>query len=485
MSTRERRSIERGQSEVLGFILVFALIVVSTGIVVTLGGGSITDAQNNIDADRAETSLAQLDSQAALVALGSSDVQQVELPSIDGTGYQVEEDAGWMNISFKNTTSGKITTIHNATLGAVVYDGAGQTKVAYQGGGVWRKGVGEGSVMIAPPEFHYRSATLTLPLVTVRGSDTIDSRATITQTNTTRLFPNSTLDSDFKNPLESGKVNVTVQSEYYQAWGRYFKQRTDGDVTYDHTRSIAKIELTVPFEEDFSNVVATTEEDGITYKAKGKGKKHNSEVPEPYTEGINYPDVDERINETIQDCKNNAGACTNKSASSQIDITSAGTYYIDSDYSDKITVDDPGGNVTVAVDGAYESNGIEISDVDRDHSINILVRGDFKAGKNNNKDGVARELRVLLHSDGSASFDGNYHFTGLLYAPGSHCDLNGGGANTNINGGIICETVKVNGMPNEFTYDPSIEGINFDLNPPNQIPITYLHISDNEIEVDS
>ncbi len=91
--------------------------------------------------------------------------------------------------------------------------------------------------MVSPPEFHYRDATLTLPLVTVSGSGTIRDRASITHNRTTSHFPNTTRNANFTNPLEDGKVNVTLQSEYYRAWGGYFEERTDGDVTYHRQQS--------------------------------------------------------------------------------------------------------------------------------------------------------------------------------------------------------------------------------------------------------
>jgi hypothetical protein len=131
----------------------------------------------------------------------------------------------------------------NATLGAVVYSNDND-RIAYQGGGVWREGVG-GARMISPPEFHYRGATLTLPLVTVGGDEAIDDGVVVTQpADSTQHYPDPGIDR--VNPLQNGLVNVTVHSEYYRAWGTFFEERTEGTAIYDHEAQTATLTLVVP-----------------------------------------------------------------------------------------------------------------------------------------------------------------------------------------------------------------------------------------------
>jgi hypothetical protein len=110
-------------------------------------------------------------------------------------------------------------------LGAVVYQ-IGETEIAYQGGGVWRKGPGGSSTMISPPEFHYQGDTLTFPVIQVTGDDSVSGPTTgqIDARSTEIIYPDG---DPLKNPLQNGKIRVTVQSEYWQAWTEYFETRTD------------------------------------------------------------------------------------------------------------------------------------------------------------------------------------------------------------------------------------------------------------------
>ena len=236
-------------------------MIVSTTAVVALGADAITSTQTQLDVERTEKSLTELNSKTALVALGQTDVQQVSLPASSASTYRVDEDAGWMNVSYRNTTSGNRTTVFNESMGEVAYSASGETRLAYQGGGVWRSNGDGTSVMVSPPEFHYRDATLTLPLVTVSGDGLVRDRAVITPNRSERYFPNST--RNFTNPLENGKVNITVRSEYYRAWGTYFEERTDGDVTYHPDSSRVSIVLKVPAgPRKVRNAVAATSDTG-------------------------------------------------------------------------------------------------------------------------------------------------------------------------------------------------------------------------------
>ncbi|WP_276272425.1 DUF7289 family protein [Haloarcula litorea] len=467
-----RRVTNRGQSGPLGLVLVLALVVASTTAVVVVGAEAITATQSQLDVERTEKTMTQFDSQAALVALGQSNVQQVALPAAGDSNYEVRGDVGWMNITYTNAT-GNVTTIRNSTLGAVVYDSDG-TVIAYQGGGVWRTDADGEAVMISPPEFHYRSRTLTLPLVTVSGDGTIQGRATITHNDTIQYFPDPARDDALRNPLNGSEINVTVQSDYYRAWGNYFEERTDGTVTYDHPNETVTAELVIPFNASFENVVATTDPGGMTVNGAGS-------PPTPNEQGVAFPSVDDRIEDQVSDCQ--ASGCDTSEPST---ITSGGTYYYDNDPG-SLTVDSPGGNVTIVINtggSTFNTDVIELDDVSSNHVVSIYVRHSMELSGSdlvNEDDGDPSELKVLVHSDGDVDFQGNTEFYGLLVAPGSSCNQNGNGR---IEGGLVCETMEINGNPsNVFDYDPSVQNIDLDLTNPSDTQITYLHVSVNDVNV--
>jgi hypothetical protein len=207
---------------------------------------ALDDAKRSATAGSAEHGMTQFDSQASLVAHGETETQTVRLAGADDAKRTVDPSQGWMRVEIVNTTDNSVeTVVMNETLGAVTYEDGDKT-IACQGGGVWRKtGTGNGSIMLSPAEFHYQGTTLTLPLVLIRGEGTLDDRARIRNAGpTSPKYPNAT--RGLRNPLDSNKVVVTVQSEYYQAWGRFISQRTGGQVTTHHENQTVVAELIPP-----------------------------------------------------------------------------------------------------------------------------------------------------------------------------------------------------------------------------------------------
>lgn len=234
----------RAQSETVGVVLVVALVISGATLVAAIGATAISDSEDELADDRAEKGMTQFSSKAGLVALQEADSQQIDFATDRGEQYNVVPDTGWMNITWQNQTDGWSEEVMNRTLGAVVYEGK-NTKLAYQGGGVFRS-TDAGGQMISPPEFHFRDGTLTLPAVTVTGDPALGSRATVTRSNVIREFPTGV--GNKTNPLDNHVVTVTVQSDYYRGWGEYFEERTDGEVEYDHAAETATLLMVTPIE---------------------------------------------------------------------------------------------------------------------------------------------------------------------------------------------------------------------------------------------
>jgi hypothetical protein len=197
--------------------------------------------------------MTQFDARAAQVALGDSDSQTISLGG-QGGSYSIEEDVGRVRLLHENwngtdcdcgTFSGSDTEdngntfiLYDQTLGALVYE-SGDTTVAHQGGGVWRKDDDGNARPVSSPEFHYRDATLTFPLVRVEGSGggSGQVKANVQRVETAKaIYPNQAEtypDGDRKlvNPVQQGSMTIEVTSDYCEGWRTYFQERTEGDVS--------------------------------------------------------------------------------------------------------------------------------------------------------------------------------------------------------------------------------------------------------------
>lgn len=224
------RSDRRGQSEVIGVVLLLSVTMIGITAVAASGAAVLGDSQTDSRVAQAENSMAQMSSKASLVALGGSKSQAFDLGDLDSSTVDVRNDAGTVTLTHDDGETEK--ELYHGSYGAVVAT-VGDTEIAYQGGGVWRKD-GDRSHMVSPPEYHYQSNTLTFPIIRVtgdgRGSGVITGRFTPPPPNTS----NPDVSQSYTNPLEDGTVTVEIRSEYYDAWYRLFNERTNGTVEIDH-----------------------------------------------------------------------------------------------------------------------------------------------------------------------------------------------------------------------------------------------------------
>ncbi|MFT4883276.1 MAG: hypothetical protein ACI8U4_000779, partial [Natronomonas sp.] len=187
--------------------------------------------------------------------------------------YRVDEDAGSIKVYHENYTAGDTEYIYGnesegVSLGSVVYEG-GNTEIAYQGGGVWQKDADGGVTMVSPPEFHYRDATLTFPLIRVNGTGSAGGSTTarVTRLETaTNIYPQPGLHYDgntsrrqYLNPVEDGNMTVEVRSEYCEAWRSYLAERTEGEVSEcDSNNTVTAQLVTLGTQGEFSVMRGST-----------------------------------------------------------------------------------------------------------------------------------------------------------------------------------------------------------------------------------
>lgn len=242
---REPPGTNRAQTATIGLILVFGMVLAGALLVVTFGSAAVEETQSGLSDQRAQKAMTQFDSKSALVALGNAETQSVDFPQRSGENLEVDKDAGIMSVRIERS-SGAVMASKEWNLGRFTFESDGKT-LAYQGGGVWRKSAdSRESVMISPPEFHFRNGTLTLPIITVEGEADIREKVSVSHSNADTWFPENSGASVRTNPLDDHRVFVRVHSDYYKGWGRYFEERTDGEVSYNHADNNVTLELVTP-----------------------------------------------------------------------------------------------------------------------------------------------------------------------------------------------------------------------------------------------
>lgn len=232
---------QKAQSEVVGVILILTLVMLSIAVITAAGLPSLDRMQENTETERVLNEFTALDSEISTVTFGEAAARTVRL-NTGGGSLSVDNSSGRLNITHHPLPPADSYEVYEGSIGEVRYENNDRI-VAYQGGGVWTaQRAEEGSGMVSPPEFRFRGSTLTFPILRINSSRQIagDARGeplTVRQQRMDNVYPD--VDSDWRNPVSNGTVEVTVESRYYEAWGRYFEHRTEGSVDIDHGESTA------------------------------------------------------------------------------------------------------------------------------------------------------------------------------------------------------------------------------------------------------
>ena len=260
----------RAQSNPLATVILLGIVLATASTIVLFGGGVIDTLSTSADTERATQEMSHLAAESAAVGLGGSQQRRVTFDASEGK-LTLNETASWICVQNGTTDDREFILPEDGNpsascgenrtyMGTMTYD-TGDGRVAYEGGGVWTRGDDGESRMVSPPEFHYRGDTLTLPVVVLDGNVT---RAGSETELTARDGETDQVDG-ISNPLNdsSGRVYVTIRSEYYEAWGDFLAERTDGQVVeLDDDAKTVTVELVVPSPVTVQNAIYSKGNDG-------------------------------------------------------------------------------------------------------------------------------------------------------------------------------------------------------------------------------
>ena len=455
---------ERAVSSVIGVVMILAITIAAVSSIMLIGALALQTTEDETRHSQMETSMAQMSSKASLPALGSARTQRFDLGTVSEGSVRLDPTAGNVTIRMENETDSII--LANESLGAVIYED-GDTKIAYQGGGVWRATGNNGGEMVSPPEYHYLAETLTFPIIQIQGEETsrTTGAGTITAEKKSQVYPNET----WSNPVDDYNVTVEVESEFYRGWYEFFDSRTSGDVDYDDERQVAEMELTVPFDEGLQEPLVIQEYSGAS------GPVSDEDI----AKGENRQSPSSLVNEELSKCSGEDTFGEND--------TYTGEYYCakdDVDLTQDVTFDNPDNTVSIAVDGDLHLNdNIDITD---NTSVNFFVTGDIlgEGGPQVNTDGDPDQLIFYIHTDGGdvwpddARFNGDIH--AIIYAPNSDVNFHGG---VDFTGAVIADTVDFQHQNIDFQGGENLDQVDLGL-PDESDDIRYLHITVNTVKVE-
>lgn len=474
----------RGQTNVLGIVLLIGVVAVGSVGIVVLGSTVLETQQRAAETNHAERSMLEFAHTVETTAIDGGVPSDVVTGRFDHGHAELRTDAGRVTITHV-TDSGATDVLYDEPLGAFVYVGD-ETEIAYQGGGVWRSD-GSGTATVSSPDIGYREGTLTFPIYRLTGervtADAVDG------TVRRSAEPTAVGSTGSTGPLERGTIRIDLESDYCGAWEREFEATFDGGVAErcDENRS-GRVRVELPIRPGAraydSAVIAETIDAGFgANQTQIEGDVRAASVPEwlydgnESDEGYDFPSSDGRVTEKIEDCNGTFQSLD------EVD-DDAETYCVD-EITESHEFDADDGAVDVMVRDSIDLSGGQDLLVEGDHDLTFYVGGDVSIQGNTrigNESDPSR-TRFVLPSNGRmlTGGSGTPDISALVYAPDSTVTLQG---NPTIVGTIVGDRVVVenNLNPGEIRYDESLEFVDFV--PSNESEVRYTGITGYDIRVD-
>lgn len=209
---------DRGVSETIGFVLVFALITTTIAVTFTVGLGGLEDAQLAERDTNVERAFDVLHDNLNDIARDGVPSRATEIAL--GGGRLAVEDRTQVTI---NSTAWNGSYTRNTS--AIVYRGAGDTQIVYENGAVFRTQDDSG-VMLNEPDLLVGD-TVVYSLI---GVSAADSRRTVGGDRTVLLVGSrSSRGPVDRSRTPSGNVTVTVDSPRAEVWARYYTDLADAE----------------------------------------------------------------------------------------------------------------------------------------------------------------------------------------------------------------------------------------------------------------
>lgn len=248
----------RGQSETLGFVFVFTLILLSVGLVTGLGVAELEDLRQEERTHNVERAFDVFESNVEDVTRRGAPSRATEMKLAGGTLRF--GNATTLNVSVRNTTDpGDNRTFKTQATPLVFADGEG-TDIVYEHGAVVRSDRGN-AVLLDSPEWIADADRVLIPLVATQEGGTREAvsggTALIVARRTGGGLHGAFVPGSDATEADAN-VTVTVTSPRAAVWKRYLEDLgfteadddpSDDDVTYwRHTDAVIVPRTTIQVE---------------------------------------------------------------------------------------------------------------------------------------------------------------------------------------------------------------------------------------------
>ncbi|TYL37609.1 hypothetical protein CV102_16780 [Natronococcus pandeyae] len=507
----ETISTGRGQTALIGFVILIGMVAVASAGILVVGGELLTTTEHQTEEERVLQAFTELSQNMQTVSANDDVSKSIDLDAGEH-GAVVKTNTSTLHVSGGDVDE----TIH---IGAIEYEGEDGTRIAYQSGAVFHETGEETQIVSSPPVYFDADAeSLSFPIIKAKDdADLSSGDVTVRHAKTDPLTE--------ANLVENDTVTIQITSEYYRGWETYFEQQGPTSVqeveSYENNESgtvtaeFGYLDPDIAFEDgmvlsdgvkEHSNGTSGVNYDEDEYKS---GSVH--ELDEVIDEMVADEEVNNKTNWTDEESLVMDGTEDFSDDVDYIDeegVFPNGTYYAEEIDLGDVSFNLTEGNVTLVVNGDIQiEDGMKVEgwDQEEDRTLKIYSTGNL------NIDGAdvcaepceevnAKQLQIFGTSDMHVSIGpGTSTVNALLYAAsdeeitdnevhGRQCDaqvcLHSG--DVYFNGSIVASSVGGNGNSN-VSHDPKLIDEEIEIYPddyPLPPQITYLNIAEHQVEIE-
>jgi len=219
---------EDAVSEMVDFSIILSIMLLATGIIVVAGTPMLENTQRMQHTENIRQGFEVLALNMNKVVQGNAPSQSVEMKMYGGS-LSVAGNNNYIGIDLRvwnsSTTAFEMKYPVDITL-KNIEDRFQDTAISYENTGVWAKYDNGQSLMVSEPRFTYANNVLVIPIANIDGTTSLSGSGLI---RVTADGGRKTVDT-YENVSQ---VNITVTSDYFEAWGRYLNESLQMPIVID------------------------------------------------------------------------------------------------------------------------------------------------------------------------------------------------------------------------------------------------------------
>ena len=212
-----RRS-EEAVAEVLDFITIVGILMLSLSLIGLMGYPAIRSAQESRFTENTRQSFVVLADNVNKIALGQAPSQSVEIKLYGGKLSVTGESTIRINGTIYNGTNSSEVTLEEESMRSIE-NSIGETLVAYEGTAVWVKYPNDVILNPSKPLIINQSNVLIIPVVYLYG----ESEMAGTGISRVTLCPDQPCSPELTVWSNVSNVTITITGNYVSGWKDYFR----------------------------------------------------------------------------------------------------------------------------------------------------------------------------------------------------------------------------------------------------------------------